>query len=366
MALPLASPPTNRVIIPARANFLGSLAVPPAILRGAATHVMKFEKKGSATVGIAVFVAVLMVVGAFIWSSMEPKLSAEPTLPSVATSSMAASASLAAIDTDKDDLKDWEEALWGTDPKKTDSDNDGTDDGKEVSAQRNPTKAGPNDTVVFPLKDETDSIEPLTLTDEVSRKVFAEYWQAKVSGGDVFDMNSSGSVIMNALSEVKTPKARAYTEGEITVIADSSEIALRTYAEAVGKAIKENSVQNENELSILEDALSKKDAEQLAKLDPTLASYRAIIDAILAVPTPRETLTLHLSLVNALSTTLTTIETFRNALTDPVAALIGINQYLAVAKSLKSSFEGAASWYENKGIRFDSTSDAQYFVGLFK
>ena len=327
---------------------------------------MKFEKKGSATVGIAVFVAVLMVVGAFIWSSMEPKLSAEAVLPSVATSSMAASASLAVIDTDKDGLKDWEEALWGTDPKKVDSDNDGTEDGEEVVAQRNPAKAGPNDGVTLPFSDETVDAETLTLTDEVSRKVFAEYWQARVSGGDVFDINSSGSVIMNALSEVKTPKARTYTEGDITVLADSSEPALRTYAEAVGKAIKENSIQNENELSILERALSKKDESELAKLDPTIASYRAIIDAVLAVPTPKETLTLHLSILNALSTTLTTIETFRNALTDPVAALIGINQYLGVVASLKSSFEGAASWYTTKGIRFDSGSDARYLVGLFK
>ena len=52
---------------------------------------------------------------------------------------------LALQDVDADGLKDWEEALWGTDSNNPDTDGDGTKDGEEVKLDRNPLKAGPDD-----------------------------------------------------------------------------------------------------------------------------------------------------------------------------------------------------------------------------
>lgn len=51
------------------------------------------------------------------------------------------------VDTDGDGLKDWEEDLWQTDRNKTDTDADGTSDGAEIEARRDPTKAGPDDSL---------------------------------------------------------------------------------------------------------------------------------------------------------------------------------------------------------------------------
>ncbi len=50
-------------------------------------------------------------------------------------------------DSDNDGLKDWEEALWKTDPQNQDSDGDGTPDGKEVAEGRNPAVPGPDDSL---------------------------------------------------------------------------------------------------------------------------------------------------------------------------------------------------------------------------
>jgi len=58
-------------------------------------------------------------------------------------------------DSDNDGLKDWEEALWKTDPQNPDTDGDGTPDGKEVAEGRNPAIPGPDDylpSVIPPLK----------------------------------------------------------------------------------------------------------------------------------------------------------------------------------------------------------------------
>lgn len=48
-------------------------------------------------------------------------------------------------DDDNDGLPNAEEARWGSDPRNPDTDGDGTNDGDEVAASRNPTIAGPND-----------------------------------------------------------------------------------------------------------------------------------------------------------------------------------------------------------------------------
>ena len=58
---------------------------------------------------------------------------------------IAASSTPISFDADSDGLLDWEEALWGTNPKLADSDHDGTPDGEEVRLKRDPKKAGPND-----------------------------------------------------------------------------------------------------------------------------------------------------------------------------------------------------------------------------
>src|SRR3989344_8258983 len=54
------------------------------------------------------------------------------------------------IDTDSDGLKDWEEALFKSDPNNKDTDGDGTEDDEEVKLGRNPTLAGPNDKLPNP------------------------------------------------------------------------------------------------------------------------------------------------------------------------------------------------------------------------
>lgn len=51
----------------------------------------------------------------------------------------------AQIDTDGDGLSDWEENVYGTDPKKSDTDGDNYLDGEEILSGHDPLKKGPND-----------------------------------------------------------------------------------------------------------------------------------------------------------------------------------------------------------------------------
>ncbi|OGD66657.1 hypothetical protein A2Z61_00915, partial [Candidatus Campbellbacteria bacterium RIFCSPLOWO2_02_35_12] len=88
---------------------------------------------------------------------------------------------IAEKDSDRDGLKDWEEALWGSDPHNPDTDGDRTPDGEEVVVGRNPIIAGPNDKLYNTLalkKKEDDNKYPekdLTATDLFAQNLFAEY-----------------------------------------------------------------------------------------------------------------------------------------------------------------------------------------------
>ena len=64
--------------------------------------------------------------------------------------SQSALSSASMLDTDKDGLPDWQEALLGTDLKKSDTDSDGSPDGEEVRLNRDPLKAGPDDKATNP------------------------------------------------------------------------------------------------------------------------------------------------------------------------------------------------------------------------
>lgn len=77
-----------------------------------------------------------------------------------------ASISATQIDEDNDGLSDWEESIYGTDPKKSDTDADGYLDGEEILSGRDPLKKGPNDQLEIKNKKSVDT-ENQTATEKI-------------------------------------------------------------------------------------------------------------------------------------------------------------------------------------------------------
>jgi len=274
-------------------------------------------------------------------------------------------------DSDNDGLKDWEEALWKTDPKNPDTDGDGTSDGAEIQAKRNPLVKGPKD--ALPKDQSQNSIasaassQNLSATDKLAREFFADYTKAKQANGKI-DSATQGKIISAALSRNDlTSPVRTYTEGDLIVSNDNSESALRTYANQMGLIQKTYAVPEgeDTELIIFKKALDSHSKETLAKLSPISSRYNSLVRAMLEISVPKNIVPYHIAILNDISTIKQSIDSMRRAFVDPVGALSSVAVYVKTIKQVPTDYQNFAKYYTENGVMFISTDNGHLFLNSY-
>jgi len=272
-------------------------------------------------------------------------------------------------DSDNDGLLDWEEALWGTDPKNPDSDGDGTLDGEEIATNRNPIIAGPDDTLsqeVIETVINRNSNEPQTETDKFSRDLFARYLSFK-QGTAPLDEASKQIVINSVLAENQNEeKITLHSAGELNLTTDISTTSLRTYGNSLGVAIIGSTPKNlKNELAVVEKALTTGEETDLADLDPIIKGYTDLIEASLEIKVPKSAIDLHLGYLNSLEEILALQKGMKLALTDPIRALTAINSYPTAVDKLSGSLDLFGILFASNKVSFSPTEPGSALVGSF-
>lgn len=264
-------------------------------------------------------------------------------------------------DEDGDGLYNWEETLWGTDPKNPDSDNDGTGDGEEVRLGRNPSKAGPDDKIQsIDLKEKNTGKEAElenTETAKISRELFANYMFAKKTGAEI-DANIQNQIIRQTLTGNSTSLGyKRYSANDIRTVPDAD---YKRYGNDLGLALYESSTQNAvSEIDILYNALTQERPADIAKLDPIIADYTNILNKLSLVAVPSSLLGYHLELINSISRFSADIKNFRMIFEDPVVGVTGVSNYYADLDALKVALERLKLVFKNKGVIFE-TAEAGY------
>lgn len=273
--------------------------------------------------------------------------------------------SAAATDQDDDGLKDWEEALWKTDPTKADTDGDGTPDGAEVEAGRNPLvalKTGPKGqddklSATAALNTATKTIVPeanLTETDKFGRELFAKYMAAKKAGS--LDQNQ---LIQELVNEKAGPDGRKqYRETDFIVIPRQNTTVgtVRDYGNALGLALGSYSAAGvPNEFETIQKAIKNQSPSALSDLDPVILGYQNILHDFLKVQVPRSMVVSHLDLLNAIGNVLTDVQGFKKTFKDPIVGLMSLNQYPGDIESLKAAIQNMRAAFEQQGIVFEQS-----------
>ena len=100
------------------------------------------------------------------------------------------------IDSDNDGLRDWEEKIYGTDPRNPDTDGDGYLDGEEVASGYDPTKKAPGDEL--PSADPT---KPRPLPKNLTKALSLKLTQA-IADGTIKSLDKDGKPLtQEALSQ---------------------------------------------------------------------------------------------------------------------------------------------------------------------
>jgi hypothetical protein len=219
------------------------------------------------------------------------------------------------LDTDKDGLHDWQELLWGTDKNNSDSDKDGTTDSKEIEAGRDPSIAGPDDSL-----EKTRGISVSSVT------AFSASFSSDPDNISTEVSLDPGSI---------PPR---YSLTDIRVV-DTNTASLRAYGNQVsenvlnlGKTVTPNS--------------SNKDS---------LSRYSKTIESLRAMNAPSTLGLTHLQVLNNFNASYQMLVLLAEYEKDPIKGLVALKSLQTNNKNAITLFETIASELKNNDIIFDKT-----------
>jgi len=271
-----------------------------------------------------------------------------------------------ALDSDGDELKDWEEALWKTDPKNADTDGDGTGDGLEIKANRDPLKANtaksgetPTDLfdveVVAANKKADEDFAKLSQTDQLARTFFSQYIASKSASGATLNNSNKQIILDTAISKIETPAIKKYYATDIKITDNLSTTSLKEYGNKLGQAFFTGTAVEKvaNELDTITKAAETQDEKVLDDLDPIIESYNNTITKILMISVPRDATFIHLKFLNDLLSLKTSLEEIKKMFSDPVQAISGMERYKTSTANIKADLTKIKSYFSEKKIIFN-------------
>jgi len=290
-------------------------------------------------------------------------------------------------DSDNDQLKDWEEALYGTDPKNPDTDSDGTPDGEEIKAGRNPLEKGrllANKTWSDQLKlsdQQATSSSPFpnnNLTDQLGQ-FFVGSYLSKIQDGeapanpeimaqDIID-GFYGRSAVNFSFPMLNPR-------EIKLLADDSPPAVKNYLNQTAALMQKHLAGLPDSLTIFSEALRTGDAlnnelakdsefsRKLLQLEPLIFKYDSLIADLKNLPVPKSWANYHKRLTDSLLKFVTALRALRNADKDILKALLMLTPHQEALTELQNLRKEAEQELRLKKITFERGELANLIFGF--
>lgn len=205
--------------------------------------------------------------------------------------------SLALQDADHDGLKDWEETLYHADPHNPDTDGDQTNDGDEISQNRDPAKQGPDDTLFSNLAADT-----LTREEALMQKVLAGENLTKTITSQMLSRKGAGSFLNPAEAQKTASEIVGYLtqsknenifspdavpSHELNISTETSADAIKNYFNTITRLYTSSSIpQGEDEIAIVTRALQEQNPDILQEIDALTHAIDALSSQIKKVSTP--------------------------------------------------------------------------------
>lgn len=304
----------------------------------------------------ASFLSVAFIVGAY----MLARGVESPALAQASTESELLQA-IAKKDSDGDGLSDWEESLYGTNPRVTDSFNLGITDGEAVAkglivpkaiAELPPVAASPT------VLDE-DGLPPApregTLTDAFTRNFLEIYAAAKqVKGGAELSNEERQRIATEAINSLSSLVTAApdYKSARGISVSGTGPDALNVFAGEVEAVFSKNTAYEatETEVVYLKDALEHGNTAAFTYIALLAKSYRDTAVGLAMLTVPLELRDAYLLLINSLMRESQIANDLMTVNTDPLTAIVALEQYPEVVQSLRTAVANIGNKYATAGI----------------
>lgn len=230
-------------------------------------------------------------------------------------------------DSDGDNLADWEELLWGSDPDNPDSDGDETKDGVEVLVNRNPNKPGPDDQLVAPEEKAT-----ITLDQALKKRT---------------------EPLLTPDREELTKRQSSYQASDLNLVA-TNQTNLVAYASVFVNFLQETrSFPADNAVRLALDYDETKDPAIITKLIKMSNFFQQQALTLKAVAVPEGALEAHLDLINSLQDLATNIGHIALIPTEPVLALQSTQVYTTKVLAMVGAVRKLGDYLAKQNIDLD-------------
>lgn len=240
-------------------------------------------------------------------------------------------------DNDHDGLKDWEEQIYGTDPKKADTDEDKTLDGEEIKLNRDPLKPGPKDQRPEPLteKKETPAAEENNLTQKFIDKFGEKFVRSYLDNpsANIDNTKLSQEILKDLPADISYPTY--FIEKDIITLKKDTPENFSNYLKEFN-AIISGSFGNlpQSEIIIFSEALQAEDLSRLSILELYLSAYQIALTKLRSLPVPPAFTNLHLAYLNATKRQQAAVEKMRKADNDIIKGTYGAREYMAAGNEI--------------------------------
>ncbi len=234
----------------------------------------------------------------------------------------------------------------------TDNDNNGIEDWRDDFVTTEPVILNSSTTVYTP---------PDTLTGQLGINFMESIIRAR--GYGPFGRTDEEVISDTVRILEKETAHELYDTPDIIISQDTSDAAIRSYANAMAEAISRNSIPNlESELVILQDILSRNSIDRMAELESLTEVYSRTRDDSLNVPVPAFLVKEHLDLINTYHAIHKDIEAMTKSIDDPAYTLLRLKRYEDDAAGLGYALRNMYNALEPHAGLFTVNDPAALFV----
>jgi ABC-type cobalt transport system substrate-binding protein len=326
---------------------------------------------------LLILISIIVAVGIIYFFSLFKKTNTTNT--GVDTETETKIQEFMVLDSDGDGLKDWEEALWKTDPKKPDTDGDNTSDGEEILLNRNPLIANINpgnqepsdkidEKVLVAEKKAVEDYIKLTSTETVARQLFSQYIATKKVGGHLTETDKF-QIVENSIGNLPQITFNNYTEKDIIISNVTNNDSWRDYSNSLAEILIINLTTPIENIEVIindfssiqgDENVTEKTIQIFDRFTPLILKSQKTVASLLKVSVPQNLAQEHLNLVNSFQKIYENVDLMQKSAKDLIVLIPLLNHYENNFKDLNDSIINMVSKVISLNIDYSSEKDYGY------